>query len=63
MYKLARNQDLTALNTFRMRVACACFVEYDSVEDLPGIFLDAKKGGARGCHLFPNIRRNYFAKA
>ncbi|MBO8456525.1 MAG: UDP-N-acetylmuramate dehydrogenase [Bacteroidetes bacterium] len=32
--KITRNQDLTAWNTFRMRVSCACFVEYGSVEEL-----------------------------
>lgn len=32
--KITRNQDLTAWNTFRMRVSCSCFVEYGSVEEL-----------------------------
>lgn len=32
--KITRNQDLTAWNTFRMKVSCACFVEYGSVEEL-----------------------------
>lgn len=32
--KITRNQDLVAWNTFRMRVSCACFVEYGSVEEL-----------------------------
>ena len=31
------NYDLSQRNTFRMRVSCACFVEYDSVSDLRAI--------------------------
>lgn len=32
--KITRNQDLVAWNTFGMKVSCACFVEYGSVEEL-----------------------------
>ena len=28
------NFDLTPLNTFRMKVRCACFIEYDSEEEM-----------------------------
>ena len=31
------NQDLGSRNTFRMKVKCACFVEYDSLEELEAI--------------------------
>lgn len=32
--KITRNQDLAAWNTFGMKVSCACFVEYGSLEEL-----------------------------
>ena len=35
------NYDLSAQNTFRMRVSCACFIEYDSIADLQSLDLDA----------------------
>lgn len=35
------NFDLTPHNTFRMRVKCACFIEYDSEEELMGLDFDA----------------------
>ncbi len=31
------NFDLTPLNTFRMKVRCACFIEYDSEEELTSL--------------------------
>ena len=34
MVRIEDNKDLTALNTFRMKVSCRCFLEYDSLEDL-----------------------------
>lgn len=35
-----RNYDLSAHNTFRMKVRCSCFVEYGSVEELAGLDWD-----------------------
>ena len=35
--KIIYDYDLGAHNTFRMKVRCACFVEYESVEELAGI--------------------------
>ena len=40
MIKKTANQDLTAYNTFRMRVKCHTFIEYDSVADLIDIDFD-----------------------
>lgn len=34
MIRREEHKDLSAMNTFRMGVSCACFVEYDSVKDL-----------------------------
>lgn len=34
---IERNFDLSALNTFRMKVRCACYVEYNSVDELAGL--------------------------
>ena len=34
MISIERNKDLTCSNTFRMKVKCSCFVEYDTLEDL-----------------------------
>ncbi len=34
------HKDLSAMNTFRMKVSCACFVEYDTLEDLFKIDFD-----------------------
>ena len=28
------SQDLSGKNTFRMKVSCRCFIEYDSIADL-----------------------------
>ncbi|MBO4475472.1 MAG: UDP-N-acetylmuramate dehydrogenase [Bacteroidales bacterium] len=36
-----RNYDLSAHNTFRMKVKCACFAEYGSVEELAGLDWDS----------------------
>ncbi len=36
--KTEYNKDLTGMNTFGMKVSCACFVEYDSEEQLKEIF-------------------------
>lgn len=35
------NYNLSAQNTFRMNVSCACYIEYDSAKDLNGIDFDA----------------------
>ena len=32
--RIVKDFDLSAFNTFRMKVRCACFVEYDSAKDL-----------------------------
>lgn len=37
MIKTAYYQDLTRMNTFRMRVKAKCFIEYDSIADLVDI--------------------------
>lgn len=34
-------KDITALNTFSMKVTCGCFVEYDSLEDLSRLDFDS----------------------
>ena len=34
MTRIETHKDLTRRNTFGMKVSCACFVEYDSLEDL-----------------------------
>ena len=39
--KLERNYDLGAHNTFRMKVKCACYVEYSSVDELAGLDWDS----------------------
>ena len=31
------NYDLSRQNTFRMKVSCACYIEYDSIEDLKSL--------------------------
>ena len=36
--KTEYDKDLTGMNTFGMKVSCACFVEYDSEEQLKEIF-------------------------
>ena len=41
MIKRIDNYDLSAQNTFRMRVSCACYIEYDSVADLGTIDFDS----------------------
>ena len=38
---LQRDYDLSAHNTFRMKVKCACYVEYRSVEELAGLDWDS----------------------
>ena len=38
---IERNFDLSALNTFRMKVRCACYVEYNSVDELAGLDWDS----------------------
>ena len=35
------NYDLSAHNTFRMKVRCACFIEYESIEELLSLDLSA----------------------
>lgn len=39
--KIAKNYDLSAHNTFRMKVSCACYIEYESVEELAGLDFDS----------------------
>ncbi len=39
--KTEYDKDLTGMNTFGMKVYCACFVEYDSVEQLKGVFCES----------------------
>ena len=34
------NYDLSAQNTFRMKVSCACYVEYENVKELEGLNFD-----------------------
>ena len=41
MLKRSDNHDLSAQNTFRMKVSCACYIEYDSVEDLKSLDFDS----------------------
>ena len=36
--------DLSSMNTFRMKVSCACFVEYESVAELEGLNFDRLPG-------------------
>lgn len=36
--KIEYNKDLTHLNTFGMKVSCACYVEYSTEEELAGLF-------------------------
>ena len=36
--------DLSSMNTFRMKVSCACFVEYESVAELEGLNFDKLPG-------------------
>ena len=38
---LQRDYDLSAHNTFRMKVKCACYVEYSSAEELAGLDWDS----------------------
>ena len=35
------NYDLSSMNTFRMKVSCACFVEYENVAELEGLNFDS----------------------
>lgn len=39
--KIEFRHDLSSQNTFRMKVVCECFVEYDSVKELEGLNFDA----------------------
>ena len=43
--KLMYDYDLSAHNTFRMKVRCACYIEYENVEELAG--LDSTRCPAR----------------
>ena len=38
---IERNFDLSALNTFRMKVRCSCYVEYNRVDELAGLDWDS----------------------
>ena len=39
--RIEKNYDLSGQNTFRMKVKCACYIEYESVEELAGIDFDS----------------------
>lgn len=39
--RIEKNYDLSALNTFRMKVRCACYIEYESVAELEGLDFDS----------------------
>lgn len=39
--RIEHNYDLSGHNTFRMKVRCACYVEYESVEELAGLDWDS----------------------
>jgi len=41
MIKRMENYDLSAQNTFRIKVSCACYIEYDSISDLSEIDFDS----------------------
>lgn len=41
MIKRSENYNLSAQNTFRMKVSCACYIEYDSIEDLKTLDFDS----------------------
>ena len=38
--RIQLNYDLLAQNTFRMKVSCACYVEYETVKELEGLNFD-----------------------
>ena len=38
--RIQLNYDLLAQNTFRMKVSCACYVEYENVKELTGLNFD-----------------------
>jgi len=38
--RIQLNYDLSAQNTFRMKVSCACYVEYENVKELEGLNFD-----------------------
>ena len=38
--RIQLNCDLSAQNTFRMKVSCACYVEYETVKELEGLNFD-----------------------
>ena len=39
--RIEKNYDLSGQNTFRMKVKCACYIEYESVEELTGLDWDS----------------------
>ena len=41
--KKSFNHDLSTSNTFRMNVSCACYIEYDSVEELADFFSSGRQ--------------------
>jgi len=45
--RIEKDYDLTAVNTFRMRARCACYVEYDSVAELESLDWDSLPGPVR----------------
>ena len=41
MIRRSDNHDLSAQNTFRMKVSCACYIEYDTIDDLKSLDFDS----------------------
>ncbi len=41
MIKRLDNYDLSSHNTFRMKVSCAAYIEYDTIEDLKSLYFDS----------------------
>ena len=41
---IVQNKDLTAWNTFGLKVSCACFVEYGSVAELEDLWKRNRDG-------------------
>ena len=41
MIRRSEHYDLSAQNTFRMKVSCACYIEYDTIEDLKSLDFDS----------------------
>ena len=39
--RIERDYDLSAHNTFRMKVRCACYIEYENADELAGLDFDS----------------------